>query len=168
MVSVAATSLRAALEQKMKELGEALEGMSEDDAARRPADGEWSCKEMLSHLMGDEGEGFVAGLGGTAKGAVAVAQGYPHRRVPNAGTMGRRDHQLPPDGPHRPDGQGPRSAGQVEGEESHAAPRRALGARGQECGEATELLPQAVRLEGRGRPREDLRHGGYRRRGDHR
>jgi len=62
MVSAAATSLRAALEQKMKELGEALEGMSEDDAARRPADGEWSCKEMLSHLMGDEGESFVAGL----------------------------------------------------------------------------------------------------------
>jgi len=62
MVSVAATSLRAALAQKMKELGAALEGMSEEDAARRPADGEWCCKEMLSHLMGDEGESFVAGL----------------------------------------------------------------------------------------------------------
>ena len=46
----------------MKELGEALEGMNEEDAARRPADGEWCCKEMLAHLMGDEGESFVAGL----------------------------------------------------------------------------------------------------------
>ena len=46
----------------MKELGEALEGMDEEDAARRPADGEWCCKEMLSHLMGDEGESFVTGL----------------------------------------------------------------------------------------------------------
>src|SRR3972149_9299268 len=62
MVSVAATSLRDALDQKMRELGETLEGMTEEDAARRPADGEWSCKEMLSHLMGDEGESFVAGL----------------------------------------------------------------------------------------------------------
>ena len=62
MVSAAATSLRDALEQKMKELGEALEGMYEEDAARRPADGEWCCKEMLSHLMGDEGESFVTGL----------------------------------------------------------------------------------------------------------
>ena len=62
MVSAAATSLRGALEEKMKELGEALEGMNEEDAARRPADGEWCCKEMLSHLMGDEGESFVTGL----------------------------------------------------------------------------------------------------------
>src|SRR3972149_10997735 len=62
MVSVAATSLRDALDQKMRELGETLEGMTEEDAARRPADGEWSCKEMLSHLMGDEGESFVTGL----------------------------------------------------------------------------------------------------------
>ena len=62
MVSAAATSLRDALEQKMKELGETLEGMDEEDAARRPADGEWSCKEMLSHLMGDEGESFASGL----------------------------------------------------------------------------------------------------------
>src|SRR3990167_10979029 len=46
----------------MSELGDALEGMTEEDAARRPADGEWSCKEMLSHLMGDEGESFVTGL----------------------------------------------------------------------------------------------------------
>jgi len=62
VVSAAATSLRDALEQKMKELGEALEGTDEEDAARRPADGEWCCKEMLSHLMGDEGESFVTGL----------------------------------------------------------------------------------------------------------
>src|SRR3989304_5470332 len=62
VVSVSATSLRDALEQKMRELGDTMEGMTEEDAAQRPADGEGSCKEMLSHLMGDEGESFVAGL----------------------------------------------------------------------------------------------------------
>jgi hypothetical protein len=62
MVSVAATSLRDALQQKMRELGEKLEGITEEDAARSPAGGEWTCNEMLSHLMGDEGAGFVAGL----------------------------------------------------------------------------------------------------------
>ncbi len=46
----------------MNELGEALKGMTEEDAGTRAADGEWCCKELLSHLMGDEGESFVTGL----------------------------------------------------------------------------------------------------------
>lgn len=56
MVSQAATSLGEAIEGKLRELGEALDGIGEEQAGRRPADGEWSCKEVLSHLMGDEGE----------------------------------------------------------------------------------------------------------------
>ena len=56
MVSQAATSLGEGLEGKLRELGEALDGIGEEQAAQRPADAEWSCKEVLSHLMGDEGE----------------------------------------------------------------------------------------------------------------
>src|SRR3972149_2348981 len=62
MVSSAAVSLREALGQKMQELGEALEGLDEAQAGQRPAEGEWCCKEILSHLTGDEGESFVASL----------------------------------------------------------------------------------------------------------
>ncbi len=62
MVSAAAVSLRDALAQKMQELGQALDGLDETKAAQRPAEGEWCPKEILSHLMGDEGESFVAGL----------------------------------------------------------------------------------------------------------
>jgi hypothetical protein len=60
--SVAAASLRDKLEQRLRELDEALDGMDEAKAGQRPAEGEWCCKEVLSHLMGDEGEGYVPGL----------------------------------------------------------------------------------------------------------
>ena len=62
MVSTAATSLRDALEQKVHELEEALRGIDEGSAARRPAEAEWCVKEVLSHLCGDEGESAVARL----------------------------------------------------------------------------------------------------------
>ena len=60
MVSEAGTSLREALGQKMDELSEALEGLDEEKAGQRAADAEWCCKEVLSHLMGDEGEDILA------------------------------------------------------------------------------------------------------------
>ncbi|MBI1885624.1 MAG: DinB family protein [Chloroflexi bacterium] len=59
MVSQAATSLRDAVDQKMRELEEAVTGLSDESAARRPADGEWCAKEVLSHLLGEEGQGAV-------------------------------------------------------------------------------------------------------------
>lgn len=62
MVSEAATSLRHSLAEKVHELEQALAGVPEEAAGRRPAEGEWCCKEVLSHLMGDEGEDLVAGL----------------------------------------------------------------------------------------------------------
>ncbi|KKL75718.1 hypothetical protein LCGC14_2052080 [marine sediment metagenome] len=62
MVSVTAASLRDKVEQRLSELDEALAGMDEAKAGQRAADGEWCCKEVLSHLMGDEGESYVAGL----------------------------------------------------------------------------------------------------------
>lgn len=60
MVSQAAMSLRAGLEQKMRELEEAVAGVKEAAAGQRPAEGEWCCKEVLSHLLGDEGEDVEA------------------------------------------------------------------------------------------------------------
>ncbi len=62
MVSVAATSLRDALEQKTRELEEVVAGISEEEAGQRPAEGAWCVKEVLSHLCGDEGESAVARL----------------------------------------------------------------------------------------------------------
>jgi hypothetical protein len=62
MVSQTATSLRGALAQKLQELGDALDGIDEEKAGRRSAEGEWCCKEVLSHLAGDEGESYVAGF----------------------------------------------------------------------------------------------------------
>ena len=62
MVSASATSLREAMEQKLQELGEALDGLDEEKAAHRPGDAEWCCKEILSHLTGDEGESYVDGF----------------------------------------------------------------------------------------------------------
>jgi len=47
---------------KIQEIEEAVAGISEEAAARRPAEGEWCVKEVLSHLCGDEGESFAAGL----------------------------------------------------------------------------------------------------------
>ncbi len=60
MVSEAGTSLRDALGQKMDELSEALNGLDEAKAGQRAADAEWCCKEILSHLMGDEGDDVLA------------------------------------------------------------------------------------------------------------
>jgi hypothetical protein len=50
------------MEQRLRELAEAVSGIDEEAASRRPAEGEWCVKEMLSHLTGDEGESFAAGL----------------------------------------------------------------------------------------------------------
>lgn len=59
MVSIAATSLRDGLESKIRELEEAARATNEETAARRPGEGEWCVKEVLSHLCGEEGEGFI-------------------------------------------------------------------------------------------------------------
>ena len=60
MVPEAETSLRDALGQKMDDLTKALNGLDEEKAGQRAADAEWCCKEVLSHLMGDEGEDVLA------------------------------------------------------------------------------------------------------------
>ncbi len=62
MVSEAAISLRDTLGKKMQELDEALDGLDEGKAGQRTSEGEWCCKEVLSHLSGDEGQSFVDGF----------------------------------------------------------------------------------------------------------
>lgn len=50
------------LEAKVQEIENLVSGMSEEDAAKPPAQGEWCAKEVLSHLSGPEAESFFAGV----------------------------------------------------------------------------------------------------------
>src|SRR3990172_5504212 len=59
---VSATSLQAQMDQKVREIKEAVSGVSEQQASRRPAPGEWCVKEVLSHLSGRETASFRDGL----------------------------------------------------------------------------------------------------------
>ena len=51
---VTATSLKEQLAQKVREVTEIASGLSEEQAAKAPAEGEWSAKQVLSHLCGDD------------------------------------------------------------------------------------------------------------------
>jgi hypothetical protein len=46
-------ALSAQLAAKVSEVKDAVSGMSEEQAAKAKADGEWSAKQVLSHLCGD-------------------------------------------------------------------------------------------------------------------
>jgi len=63
VTSTAGPALCDALDAKIRELGDAVDGVSEADANRRPGDAVWCVKEVLSHLLDDEhGGGFSGGL----------------------------------------------------------------------------------------------------------
>lgn len=62
MASKKAHSFGEAVQGRMRELEEAIGSMSEEKASRRPAEGEWCVKEVLSHLLGEEGTGYVTML----------------------------------------------------------------------------------------------------------
>ena len=49
---VSGPSLQAQLDQKVQEIKQTVAGMSEEKASKRPGEGEWSVKEVLSHLCG--------------------------------------------------------------------------------------------------------------------
>ena len=49
---VSGPSLQQQLDQKVQEIRQAVSGIDEQKATKRPADGEWSAKEVLSHLCG--------------------------------------------------------------------------------------------------------------------
>jgi hypothetical protein len=51
---VTATSLKEQLAQKVREVTELASGLSEEQATKAPAEGEWSAKQVLSHLCGDD------------------------------------------------------------------------------------------------------------------
>jgi hypothetical protein len=50
------------MDQKVREIKEAVSGISDEQASRQPASGEWCVKEVLSHLSGRETASFLAGL----------------------------------------------------------------------------------------------------------
>jgi hypothetical protein len=47
-------ALSQQLSAKVQEVKDAVSGMTEDQAAKPKADGEWSAKQVLSHLCGDD------------------------------------------------------------------------------------------------------------------
>ena len=51
---VSGPSLKQQLDQKVQEIKQAVSGLSEEQASREPAPGEWSAKEVLSHLCGQD------------------------------------------------------------------------------------------------------------------
>jgi hypothetical protein len=51
---VTGPSLQQQLDQKVQEIKQAVSGLSEERAASPPVQGEWSAKEVLSHLCGDD------------------------------------------------------------------------------------------------------------------
>ena len=56
---VSGPSLQAQLDQKVQEIKQTVAGMSEEKASKRPGEGEWSVKEVLSHLSGGDGDDFA-------------------------------------------------------------------------------------------------------------
>jgi uncharacterized damage-inducible protein DinB len=51
---VTGPSLQQQLNQKVEEIKEAVSGIDEQKAEKKPAEGEWSAKEVLWHLTGEE------------------------------------------------------------------------------------------------------------------
>ncbi len=56
---VTGPSLQQQLDQKIEEIRQTVSGISDETASRRPAEGEWCVKEVLSHLSGGDGDDFA-------------------------------------------------------------------------------------------------------------
>jgi len=52
-------ALSEQLSAKVTELKQAVSAVGEENAARRPVDGEWCAKEVLSHLAGEDSSAIV-------------------------------------------------------------------------------------------------------------
>lgn len=59
---VTTQSLQSQLDDKIKQIQDAVAGLSNDQASVSPTAGEWSVNEILSHLCGDEQLSFHQGL----------------------------------------------------------------------------------------------------------
>jgi uncharacterized damage-inducible protein DinB len=57
-----AATLQDQLNEKISEIHNLVAPISDEQASRTPAAGEWCVKEVLSHLSGDVQTGFVAGF----------------------------------------------------------------------------------------------------------
>ncbi|MCH7809024.1 MAG: DinB family protein [Chloroflexi bacterium] len=55
---VTSASLKARLEERIRTIEELTSGVSEEQAGKAPAEGEWCVKEVLSHLAGPETQSF--------------------------------------------------------------------------------------------------------------
>jgi len=51
---VSGPTLQQQVSQKVQEIKQAISGLSEENASKQPAEGEWCVKEVLSHLTGEE------------------------------------------------------------------------------------------------------------------
>lgn len=51
---VTAQSLQQQVASKVSEVKSLVEGINDDQASMKPAEGEWCAKEVLSHLIGEE------------------------------------------------------------------------------------------------------------------
>ncbi len=56
------TSLKGLFEQRAKEIEEITTGITEEQANRRPAEGEWCARDVLTHLLGSETRSFEDGV----------------------------------------------------------------------------------------------------------
>jgi hypothetical protein len=51
-------SLKDKFEEKASRIEASIEGVSDEKAAKRPSEGEWSMRDVLCHLSGDASGGF--------------------------------------------------------------------------------------------------------------
>src|SRR5438105_14098354 len=80
MAVAQASALQDALKTKMDELESGLQGISDADASRKPAADEWSVKELLSHLSGENDDflHWVRQIAETETPQIDVVPGQTH------------------------------------------------------------------------------------------
>jgi len=59
---VTSASLKDQLQEKIRTIEELTSGVSNEQAGKAPAEGEWCVKEVLSHLAGPETQSFYDGI----------------------------------------------------------------------------------------------------------
>src|SRR3954463_1036501 len=75
-----ASAIRDGLKMKMDELEAGLDGISDADASRKPGPDEWSVKELLSHLSGENDDflRWVRDIAETDTPQIDVVPGQTH------------------------------------------------------------------------------------------
>jgi len=60
---VTSQSLRKMFDEKASQIEASVAGVSDEQAKKSPAEGEWCIREVLYHLSGDVDETFIEGIG---------------------------------------------------------------------------------------------------------